>query len=104
MKKNDLTVLTIHLRVIPNAPKTEWVEQLSDGTLKLKLKAPPVEGKANAVLIAFLAKELEIPQNAIQIILGEKSKNKIIQIFSADSRKASQELERIRSRIAVKKN
>jgi len=45
------------IKVIPNSSKNEIVEKMSDGTIKIKLKAPPIDGKANEELIKFLAKE-----------------------------------------------
>ena len=46
----------IKIRVTPRAKKTEITETLADGTLKIKLKSPPVDGKANEELIKFLEK------------------------------------------------
>lgn len=56
------------------------------GAIKLKLRAPAVEGKANAALIEFLANQLGIPQRQIVIEGGEKSRDKLIRIdgLSAD--------------------
>ena len=70
----------IKIRVSPNASKSEITEILADGTIKIKLKAPPIDGKANNELIKFLSKEWEIPKTNITITKGKTSKNKIILI------------------------
>ena len=50
------------------------------GAIKIKLRAPAVEGKANAALRSFLAKELGIPERTISIERGHKSREKLIRI------------------------
>ncbi len=50
------------------------------GGFKVKLTAPPVEGKANSALQKFLAKKLEIAKTNIQILSGEKGREKVIRI------------------------
>lgn len=76
----------LSLYVQPGAKKTEWSGE-HDGALKLRLAAPPVEGKANLALIAWLAKTLGLPQRALELAAGEKSRHKVILIhavWSAD--------------------
>lgn len=73
------TVLAI--RVVPNARKTAFEGVMDDGeTLRFRLQAPPVDGKANAVLRQWLAKQLEVPRHTIQLLAGEKSREKRISI------------------------
>lgn len=71
---------TLKLKITPRANKNEITETLSDGTIKIKLKAPPVEGKANEALLKFLSKEWDVAKTKIRIIKGEKNKNKIVEI------------------------
>lgn len=71
---------TYKLKIIPNSSKNEIVEEMTDGTLKVRLKAPPVDGKANEELIKFLSKKWKIPKNNIEIKSGKTSKNKIVEI------------------------
>jgi len=67
------------VRVIPRAWKTE-ISGERDGALVLRVAAPPVEGAANEALVAFLAKALRVPRGAIQILSGERGRNKRIAI------------------------
>jgi uncharacterized protein (TIGR00251 family) len=69
------------VQITPNAKKTEVIGVL-DGALKLKLQAQPVEGKANAALIVYLAKTLGVPRSAVTITHGHTSKKKLIEIIS----------------------
>jgi len=68
------------VRVTPRARKTEFGGILEDGTVRIRVAAPPVEGKANRAVIAFLAKALGIRKNKIEIVAGERGLDKIISI------------------------
>lgn len=70
-------IITCHLQ--PKASKTEVVGLHGDA-LKIRIKAPPVEGKANSELIKFLAKEFAVRKNDIHLISGELSRHKRVQI------------------------
>ncbi len=69
---------TIKVKITPCSSKNEIAEEMSDGTIKIKLKAPPVDGEANAELIKFLSKEWKIPKSNIEIKSGKTSKNKVL--------------------------
>jgi len=71
---------TFHIRVLPRSSRNEVVGEMSDGTLKVKLTAPPVDGKANEALIELLADHFDIAKSKIKILKGLTSKNKVIQI------------------------
>lgn len=70
----------IKVRVIPRAPKNEVVKTMAGDILKIKLKAPPVDGKANEELIKFLSEEFKIAKSKIEIVKGKKGRNKVIEI------------------------
>jgi uncharacterized protein len=72
-------VATIRVHVIPNAKIDNVVGKHGDA-IKIKLRAPAVEGKANAALRRFLAERLSIPQRAIALERGERSRDKLIRI------------------------
>ncbi len=67
------------MRVIPRASRSEIVGEY-DGSLKVKLASPPVDGAANAELIKLLAKKFGVPKGDVEILSGETSKNKRIKI------------------------
>ena len=76
----------ITVKVMPRAKKTELAGLMDDGTLKIRLAAPPVDGAANKALIEFLAQTLGIPKSQIDIIAGETSERKLLSLvgISAD--------------------
>jgi uncharacterized protein (TIGR00251 family) len=71
--------------VTPRARKNEIVEVLSDGTLKIRLTAPPVEGKANQALVEFLAEVLEVPRSRLEIVAGESGRDKLVSVIGLDA-------------------
>ena len=73
------------LRVTPRASKNEIVEILNDGTVKVHLTAPPVEGKANEALLKFLAKILDVPVSHLDIVAGEGGRDKIVSVTDMDA-------------------
>ena len=86
-----MAILRVH--VVPNA-KSDCVAGEHGGAAKIKLRAPAVEGKANAALIRFLAEQMNLPRHAIVLKRGEKSRDKLIQIdglSEADVRKRLRE-------------
>jgi uncharacterized protein (TIGR00251 family) len=74
------------VRVTPRASKNEIVDILSDGTVKVHLTAPPVEGKANEALLKYLARVLEIPVSQLEIVAGGNSRDKLISVIDMDAR------------------
>jgi len=71
------TMKKITVKITPRASKNEIVGELA-GMLKIKLKAPPVDGEANKELIKFLSKEWKIPKSKIKIVKGLTSRTKTI--------------------------
>ncbi|MEI6349841.1 MAG: DUF167 domain-containing protein [Verrucomicrobiota bacterium] len=71
--------VTVNIQATPNAPRSQIVGWLGD-RLKVKLKAPAVEGKANAELVRFLAEQFEIRSNAVSILRGETARIKVVRI------------------------
>ncbi len=68
----------VNIKVVPNAKKNEVI-QMPD-YLKIKITTPPVEGKANKILIEVLAEYFNVKKSAIRIIKGEKSRDKVVMI------------------------
>lgn len=75
--QNKNNGVTLTLTIQANAHKSEIVGLYND-TLKIKIKAPPVDGKANKEIISFLSETLNIAQKNIEILKGDKNKNKIV--------------------------
>jgi len=69
----------LFLRVLPGARKNE-VEGPHGAALKVRIKAPPVDGKANNELLKFLAKTLGIRARDLEIVRGTKGRDKTIRI------------------------
>ena len=71
--------ITINVRVIPRSSRSEVVGEV-DGVLKIKLKAPPVEGAANEELVSVLAKHFNTSRSNVELVGGLQSKNKRVRI------------------------
>lgn len=69
----------LSIKAVPNAPRSEIIGWLGE-SMKIKLHAPPVEGKANAELCTFLAKQLALPKRAVTIATGDTSRLKRVRI------------------------
>jgi uncharacterized protein (TIGR00251 family) len=67
------------VKVVPRAKKNEIVGVEGDA-LKVRLTAPPVEGKANAVLVEFLAEVLGVRRANVEIVAGETARRKIVRV------------------------
>ena len=77
--KNENNGIILKIKAVPNSSKNEICGVLDD-FLKVKIKAPAVENKANEELIKFLAKLLKLPKNSIVLKSGATSKLKSVYI------------------------
>ena len=71
------------VRVQPRAARDEIVGQGEDGTLKIRVCAPPVEGAANQRLIALVAKRLRTARSNIEVVAGSGARNKLVEVRGA---------------------
>jgi hypothetical protein len=78
--KSQKDCLDIFVRVQPRASMNKIVGVI-DNRLKIKLKAPPVDGAANKMCIQFIAKLLHAPKSHIEIISGKNSRQKTIRVM-----------------------
>jgi len=85
------TLVKIYLQ--PKASKNEIMGPYRDG-IKVKITAPPIEGKANEALIRFLAKELGVSPSSIEIIKGHHSREKTLKISGTELGECFQKLPR----------
>ena len=76
----------LRIKVIPKSNKNELIEimesQEGEKTYKIRIKAAPEKGKANAELIKFLSKELNEPKDKFSIISGKTETLKLVRITS----------------------
>ena len=85
------TGATFRVRVQPGASKNEIVGVQQDA-LKVRISAPPVEGKANKALIQFLAKQLGVKRNQVEIISGHTTRIKTIHVIGEGTEKKLQNI------------
>lgn len=71
--------MLLQISVMPNAKRTE-VDGLHDGALRVRLAAPPIDGRANEALVAWLAKALGVSRRHVDVLRGESSRRKQVAI------------------------
>ena len=74
----------LELHVQPGAKLTAAVGE-HGGRLKLKIAAPPVDNKANAHLLTWLAAQLGVPKSAVRLVRGETSRQKTVAVCGVDA-------------------
>jgi len=89
--------VTLAVRAQPGAKKTAITGVYGEGAtaqLKIAVHAPPIEGRANQALIAFLAETFDLPKNSVELVSGELSRSKVFLLRGAS-------LPDVRKRIAL---
>ena len=81
--QRDGDSITFEVRVTPRASRSRIIGA-QDGILKVALTAPPIEGEANKALLELLAKQLGVSKSAVEIIRGERGRNKLLRIRGVD--------------------
>lgn len=74
----------ISVYVQPRASKTS-IAGMHDGSIKIRLAAPPVEGAANAALIAFIAERVGVARSRVRLVSGASSRRKVIEIEGVEA-------------------
>lgn len=69
----------LEIWVQPRASRDE-VAGVRDGTVKVRLTAPPVDGEANSALVRFLAKLLGVPRSTVTLVRGQTARRKTVRI------------------------
>ena len=80
------------VRVTPRSSRNEIVEMLDDGTIKVRIAAPPADDEANTALIEFLAEILGVPKSRLDIVAGETGRDKLISVLDMDVETAHQRI------------
>jgi uncharacterized protein (TIGR00251 family) len=74
----------VDVLVVPRASRTE-LSGVQGDRLKVRLAAPPVEGKANKALVRWLAKQLGVSRRAVAIASGETGRRKVVRVAGIDA-------------------
>ncbi|HQC42923.1 MAG TPA: DUF167 domain-containing protein [Verrucomicrobiota bacterium] len=77
--KETASGCSLSIRLQPRSSRNEICGQMGD-TLKIKVTAPPVDSAANELLVEFLADLLDISKSSVQILKGQTSRSKVVQI------------------------
>ncbi len=80
------------VRVTPRASRNEIVELLDDGTIKVRIAAPPSDNEANETLIDFLAEVLDVSKYRLDIVAGVTGRDKLISVVDMDAETAHQRI------------
>jgi uncharacterized protein len=81
------------VRVQPRAPRSEIVGWRADGTLSVRVAAPPVEGAANAALAALLAAALGVRSTSVSVEHGARGRDKLVRVAGLTPAEIRQRLE-----------
>lgn len=83
--------MKLSLKVVPNAKRSEavgWEDDPRAGrVLKLRIAAPPVEGRANRAVVLFLSSWLDVPRSAVSLLRGESARLKVVELPDACAEK-----------------
>ena len=80
------------MRVQPKASRNQ-VDGFEDGTLRLRVTAPPTEGQANAGVIALLAKALGVSKSSLEIVRGHGSRDKVVLVETLTAQEVRRRIE-----------
>lgn len=80
----DHDAVIFRVRVTPRSSR-DAISGLREGALRVSLTAPPVDGEANAALIAFLAKKLSVAKRDVTLVRGESSREKLVRVYGASA-------------------
>ena len=79
---------TVSVRVQPGAKK-DAVVGLHGGAVKIALNAPPVDGKANEALIAFVAEKVGLPRARVSLVSGLTNRSKVVRVTGKSAAEVS---------------
>jgi uncharacterized protein YggU (UPF0235/DUF167 family) len=72
--------MTLTLKVVPRAKRTEFAGEMADGSLKVRVAAVPEDGRANLELRRFLASHYGVALEAVAIVAGAGSTRKVVRV------------------------
>ena len=83
--------VALAVRVTPRASRNEITEIQPDGTVKVRLTAPP-DTEANTALVAFLSEVLGVPPNKFEVVAGEAGRDKLLSVLDIEKEEVHQRL------------
>jgi len=89
--------VTLAVRAQPGAKKTAILGVYGEGAraqLKIAVRAPPIEGRANSALISFLAETFDLPKSHVELVAGELSKSKVFKLRGTNFEQAQSKIPR----------
>jgi uncharacterized protein (TIGR00251 family) len=89
---NGQTGSALAVRITPRASSNEIAEVLGDGTIKVRLAAPPADDEANEALVVFLSEILGVPKSQLEIVAGSVGRDKLISVMDMDVDTAHQRI------------
>jgi uncharacterized protein (TIGR00251 family) len=89
--------VTFAVKVVPRASRNE-ITGVEGEALRVRLTAPPVEGAANAALIAFLAEVLGVPKRDVRLVSGQTARRKVVTVAGVKAKEVQERLTRVGAR------
>jgi uncharacterized protein (TIGR00251 family) len=80
------------VRVTPRASRNEIAELMEDGTIRVRIAAPPTDSESNEALIDFLSEILGVPKSRLDIVAGSVGRDKLIAVTDMDADTAHQRI------------
>jgi uncharacterized protein len=74
----------LKIRLQPRAKSDEVIGE-RDGRVLIRVNAPPVDGRANAALCAFVAKRAGVPKSRVEVVRGHTSRDKVVRVEGVDA-------------------
>lgn len=87
-----MATVRLNVRLTPRASR-DAIAGFEGETLRVRVAAPPVEGRANQALTRLLARRLRLPRGAVRIVAGQTSRNKIVTVEGLDAAELRRRLE-----------
>lgn len=75
--------MKIQVKVKPRSKTEDVTKEMDGGVYVVRVKEPPIEGKANKAVLRLLAKHFGVPESRLRIVGGLSSKNKVIEVMPA---------------------
>jgi len=92
--KESAAEVTFAVKVIPRASRNE-IAGVEGEALRVRLTAPPVEGAANAALLAFLAEVLGMPKRDVRLVSGQTARRKVVAVAGVTAEEVQERLSKL---------